>query len=55
MLDFNEEMRSVLVRTIDVTALEKAARAGGMSTLRESAIRKMLMGHTTYEEVISVT
>lgn len=55
MLDFNEDMRSVLAGTNDITALEKAARAGGMSTLRESAIRKMLMGQTTYEEVISVT
>ena len=39
----------------DIPAIEKAARAGGMTPLREAAIKKMLQGLTTYEEVISVT
>ena len=39
----------------DVGAIGSAARAGGWTTLREAAVRKMFRGETTAEEVISVT
>ena len=55
ILDFTEKMKSVVTRTSDMGVIFKAAREDGMSTLRESAIRKMLQGVTTYEEIISVT
>lgn len=55
IMDFNDDLRAVFDKAPDAVTLEKAARAQGMMMLRESAIRKMLEGITTYEEVISVT
>ncbi|MBI5234929.1 MAG: Flp pilus assembly complex ATPase component TadA [Deltaproteobacteria bacterium] len=55
VLGFSDAIRRLVTNATDVSLVEKAARAEGMSTLRESAIRKMLQGVTTYEEVVSVT
>ncbi|MCL4873235.1 GspE/PulE family protein [bacterium] len=55
VLEFTERVKSVVARTSDTNAVFKAAREDGMSTLRESAVRKMLQGGTTYEEIVSVT
>ncbi|MBI2412547.1 MAG: type II/IV secretion system protein [Deltaproteobacteria bacterium] len=55
ILDFSDKIKAIVAKTSDSTVIQKAARAEGMSMLRESAIRKMLQGVTTYEEVISVT
>ena len=55
IMDFTEKVKAVLSKTVDTSAILKAAREDGMSTLRESAIRKMLQGVTTYEEIITVT
>ena len=55
VLPFSDKIRALVTSATDIALVEKAARAEGMSTLRESAIRKMLMGITTYEEVVSVT
>ncbi len=55
ILDFSDKIKAIVAKTSDSTLIQKAARAEGMSMLRESAIRKMIQGVTTYEEVISVT
>ncbi|MBI1910633.1 MAG: type II/IV secretion system protein [Deltaproteobacteria bacterium] len=55
ILDFSEKVKAIVARTSDTTLIEKTARAEGMSTLRESAIRRMLQGVTTYEEIVSLT
>ncbi|MBI5644070.1 MAG: type II/IV secretion system protein [Deltaproteobacteria bacterium] len=55
ILDFSDKIKAIVSRTSDSTLILKTARAEGMATLRESAIKKMLMGITTYEEVISIT
>ncbi len=55
ILDFTDSIRSMITKTPDIPAIEKAARAGGMTSLREAAIKKMLQGITTYEEVVSIT
>ncbi len=55
VLDFTEKVKSALSDRTDLTALYAAARADGMSSLREAAVRKMLTGVTTFEEVVSVT
>lgn len=55
ILDFSDKIRSVVAKTADSSIIQKTARTEGMSMLRESAIKKMLLGITTYEEVISVT
>ena len=55
ILNFTDSIRSMISKTPDIPAIEKAARAEGMTPLREAAIKKMLQGMTTYEEVVSVT
>ncbi len=55
VMNFSPKVKSVIAGTADVALIEKAARAEGASSLRESAVRKMLQGLTTYEEVITVT
>ncbi len=55
VMNFSPNVKSVIAGTADVALIEKAARAEGASSLRESAVRKMLQGLTTYEEVITVT
>lgn len=56
VLDFTDRMRIVLSASkIELTDIQEAAKADGMLTLRQCAIKKMLEGITTYEEVVSVT
>ncbi|MBI5885603.1 MAG: type II/IV secretion system protein [Deltaproteobacteria bacterium] len=55
LLDFSDRIKGLVAASGDIAEVGKAAREQGMSTLRESAIRKMLSGITTYEEVVSVT
>jgi len=55
ILDFTDAIRSMITATPDIQTIEKAARAAGMTPLREAAVKKMLQGATTYEEVISIT
>ncbi len=55
VLDINSRIKSFLSADTDLNKLTELARDDGMSTLRESAIRKMLLGETTFEEVVAVT
>jgi general secretion pathway protein E len=55
ILEFTDSVRSVLSDKVDLAEIFKTAREQGMVSLRQSAIRKMLDGVTTYEEVIAVT
>ncbi|MDP2681973.1 MAG: GspE/PulE family protein [Deltaproteobacteria bacterium] len=56
MLDFTDRIRGALSSpSIELADIQEAAKADGMSTLRQCAIKKMLEGVTTYEEVVSVT
>ena len=55
VLDVNSQIKAALSADTDLTKLTAIAREDGMSNLRESAIRKMLLGETTFEEVIAVT
>jgi general secretion pathway protein E len=55
VMDFSDRLRSRLHDKIELSELQDIARQDGMISLREVAIRKMLEGITTYEEVISVT
>jgi len=55
VMDFTDRLRTCLHDRIDLAELQDVARQDGMITLREVAVRKMLEGITTYEEVISVT
>ncbi|MBF0320483.1 MAG: Flp pilus assembly complex ATPase component TadA [Nitrospirae bacterium] len=55
IMEYTERVRRVLTDNVDLNDLYKAAEADGMVTLRQQAIRKMLDGTTTYEEVIFMT
>jgi general secretion pathway protein E len=55
VLDITDGVRQVLTDKADMAALYRAAADDGMIPLRQVAIRKMLEGITTYEEVVAVT
>ncbi|QWV92628.1 GspE/PulE family protein [Geomonas oryzisoli] len=55
VLDVNETIKGAISERVDLAGLQAAARKDGLVTLREQAVRKMLEGITTYEEVIAVT
>ena len=48
-------LRKMIHARKDEADIKAEAQRDGMLTLRESAIKKMLLGETTYEEVIAVT
>lgn len=55
LLPFSEEIKRLTTSDADVAAIRAAAQKEGMATLRENAIRKLLEGKTTYQEVLRVT
>ncbi len=55
VLDFTENIKANISDKVDLAALYEAARADGMINLRQVAIRKMLEGVTTYEEILAIT
>ena len=55
VLDMNERVKSLVTGHVELADLVSAAQEGGLISLRQVAIRKMLEGATTYEEVISMT
>lgn len=56
ILDFTDRMRTILSSAkIELSDIQEAAKTDGMLTLRQCAVKKMLEGITTYEEVVSVT
>lgn len=55
VLDINDTFKSAITSSVELAELHEAAREQGLETLRAVAIRKMLEGVTTYEEVISMT
>jgi general secretion pathway protein E len=55
VLEVNEGVKGAVTEKLDLANLQAVARRDGMVPLRELAIKKMLQGITTYEEVIAVT
>ncbi|MCC7291872.1 MAG: Flp pilus assembly complex ATPase component TadA [Phycisphaerales bacterium] len=55
MLTVDEAVHALVTAHPKSSALKQAARKGGMTTLREDAVRKLLAGLTTVEEVLRVT
>jgi general secretion pathway protein E len=55
MLSVDESIRQIILDGGDMEAIRKAATKNGMQSLRAAAIRKLLDGATTFEEVIRVT
>jgi general secretion pathway protein E len=55
VLPYSESLKKLTTADTDVEKLRSRAREEGMFTLRESAIKKMMEGATTFEEVLKVT
>jgi general secretion pathway protein E len=55
VLEFTDSLKSALTDTVSLDMLYDIASKDGLINLRQVAIRKMLEGVTTYEEVIAVT
>ncbi|MDA8412730.1 MAG: ATPase, T2SS/T4P/T4SS family [Desulfobacteraceae bacterium] len=55
VLEMSERIRGLMTGSVELADLTTAAREEGLASLRQVAIRKMLEGATTYEEVISMT
>ena len=55
VLPVTEGIRKLIKPECDTEAIRDVARKEGMVTLRENAIRKLLEGRTTYQEVMRVT
>lgn len=54
LMAIDDSIRKLINQRAGAPELRKAAKANHMMTLRESAIRKMAQGLTTFEEVMSV-
>jgi general secretion pathway protein E len=54
-MPFSEKLRQLTLTDREVGALREAARSEGMTMLRDNAIKIMLSGQTTYQEVLRVT
>jgi general secretion pathway protein E len=55
VMEVDEKIRSIIREKADAELIRKAAIEDGMIVLREAAVRKMLNGETTFDEVIRVT
>lgn len=55
VLPITETIQNIIRSEADIGAIRRAAIKEGMVTLRENAIKKLLDGTTTYQEVLRVT
>ncbi len=55
ILSYSDRIRALTMPDTDVNAIRRQARKEGMRTLRESAVKKLLEGITTFQEVLRVT
>ncbi len=55
ILPISEPVQQLILEGADAPRIKREAVAGGMKTLRQSALRKLAEGVTTFEEVIRVT
>ena len=54
LLPIDDVIRQMVADEAPAPEIRKAARANGMMSLREAAIKKMAQGKTTFEEVMSI-
>jgi len=55
VMPYSETLRKMTLAGQEAKALAKTARSEGMTTLRENALKVMLKGETTYQEVLRAT
>jgi general secretion pathway protein E/type IV pilus assembly protein PilB len=51
----DDGIRAMIYDNVTASRLREQARRGGMKTMREDGIRKILAGQTTIEEVVGAT
>ena len=55
LLDLSDRIREMILDRRPAAEIKHAAREEGMGSLRDSAVRKALAGHTTLREINKVT
>jgi general secretion pathway protein E len=55
VMEVNDRIRALVQEKADSELIRKAAVADGLVSLRDAAVKKMLKGETTFDEVIRVT
>lgn len=55
VMELTDKIRAILSEKVEMHLLHEAAKADGLVALRDVAIKKMIEGVTTYDEVIAVT
>jgi type IV pilus assembly protein PilB len=55
LLDLSDRIREMILARKPTTEIKKAAREEGMRFLRESAVERVMLGHTTLREINKVT
>ncbi|QEM67890.1 pilus assembly protein PilB [Geobacter sp. FeAm09] len=55
LLEFNDEIRDLIIARVPATQLKQTARGAGVVFLREAAVEKLLAGETTLKEINRVT
>ena len=55
VLEFTDRLKASITERTNMEEIYAIAKADGMVSLRELAIRKMLEGNTTFNEIVSVT
>jgi general secretion pathway protein E len=55
LLVVDDDVRALIMKNADASAIRRAGTAAGMLTLREDGAAKVLAGETTIEEVLRVT
>ena len=55
VLPVTESIKKMITEESNVEAMREMAKKEGMITLRENAIKKLMQGDTTYQEVLRVT
>ncbi len=55
LMPYTRAIRELTTASADLERIRTVSREEGMHTLRENAVTKMLLGETTYQEVLRVT
>jgi general secretion pathway protein E len=55
VIPYTESLKNLTTSDVDMAKIALRAKKEGMVTLRENAVKKMLGGKTTYQEVLRVT
>jgi general secretion pathway protein E len=55
VIPYTESIKNMTTSDVDIAKIALRAKKEGMITLRENAVKKMLGGKTTYQEVLRVT